>query len=178
MSLLKLDTLAFIRLQAQLQLNGTFAHTLRHERAAARVSVSIEQCDSAIWAQVVAGPRTSSITLERENPRNALRLASLIEATVNGTETGTMPAHDDPVLEMEILLRSAIRAGRGHYRLPIEDLDVSLSLCEGRFALQATLASASATLLVLLPRDSQQAFRVLRGNVRQFIASHRSALAA
>ena len=178
MSLLKLDTPAFIRLQAQLQLNGTFSHTLRHERAAAGVSVTIEQCDRATWARVVAGPRSSSITLERGNPRNALRLASLIEATVNGTESGTMPAHDDPVLEMEILLRSAIRAGRGHYRLPIEEPDVSLSLCEGRFALQANLSSGDVELLVLLPRDSQQAFRVLRGNVRHFIDSHRSALAA
>lgn len=177
MSFLKLDSLAFIRLQAQLQLNGTFSHTLRHERAA-RVSVTIEQCADAIWARVASGPRSNSITLDRGNPRNALRLAGLIEATANGTEPGNMPAPDDPVLEMEILLRSAIRTGRGHYRLPIADLDVSLSLREGRFALQATLASASAELLVLLPRDSQQAFRVLRGNVRQFIASHRSALAA
>lgn len=83
--LLRLNDAARARLHAQLNLNGTFTHTLRNAvRASVQVTVRIEQGPDAINAIVRGIESVNSITLSKHDRCNPSRLARFIESSANG----------------------------------------------------------------------------------------------
>jgi hypothetical protein len=182
-SLLKLNANAFTRLKAQLNLNGTFNHTLRNAKhVSMQLTVAVEQCSAAIHVQVSTGHHQSCVTLDRANRANAIRVARFIEAVANGYPFSGAPDDAEYSLAsgMEIMLRTAIRKGRGTHYLQVEDLDdLHVCLRQGcTGALIATIEADDVALKLLLPRDAAKAYSMLASNVEQFIAGHRAALAA
>ncbi|WP_330114900.1 hypothetical protein SA496_01130 [Pseudomonas sp. JS3066] len=180
---LRLDTAAFIRLKAQINLNGAFNHTLRNElRATAQVSVEIEQCERAVHATVRGGPYVNSVTLDKGNRTNAIRLARFIEASANGGSFGAVGlevGEDDLADDMELTLRHALRLGRGTHYLPTEDLDTCILMQRTWNGSQvAVLEADDVQVQIALPRDRRAAFEVLKADVGRFLAGHRAALAA
>ncbi|MCY1211811.1 hypothetical protein D9M69_465800 [compost metagenome] len=182
-SLFRLDANAFIRLKAQTNLNGTFQHTLRNElRATAQVSLEIEQCERAIHATVRGGPYVNSVTLDKANRTNAIRLARFIEASVNGGSFGAVGlevGEHELADDMELTLRYALRLGRGTHYLPTEDLDACVLMQKTRNGRQvAVLEADDVQVQIALPRDRRAAFNVLKADVGRFLAGHRATQAA
>lgn len=183
MNRLTLNAAAFIRLGAQLKLNGTFNHTLRNDqRISMAATVEVEQCSAAVYACIRIGRSCNSIKLDRNSKTAANRLARYIECIANGEAPIGVGEPGEYLLasDMEVMLRTAIRMGRGTHYLPVEELDdVAVFLCKtssGR--LLATLEAEDVSLEVLLPRSAPEAYTMLADNVERFIRGHRAALAA
>lgn len=184
MNRLTLNAAAFIRLGAQLKLNGTFNHTLRNDqRISMAATVEVEQCRAAMYVLISIGRSRNSITLDRNSKTAASRLTRYIESIANGEPVPMGVAEVDEYLlasDMEVMLRTAVRLGRGTHYLPVEGLnDVCVLLrktSSGR--LLATLEAEDVSLEVLLPRSAPEAYAMLADNVERFIRGHRAALAA
>src|SRR5690606_14507271 len=132
MNRLLLNTAALIRLEAQVRLNGTFQHRLTAENPHRGVlaTVVIEQCSQGIHVGVTHnGTRHSlCVTLDNQRSDNGARVARFIESTVNGDATSDVPEIDEYSLvsDLELMLRTAIRCGRGTYWLPAHELEPEL----------------------------------------------------
>lgn len=184
MNRLTLNAASFIRLGAQLKLNGTFSHTLRNDqRISMAATVEIEQCSAAIYVLISIGSSRNSITLDRSSKTAAGRLARYIESIANGEPVPMGVAEVDEYLlasDMEVMLRTAVRLGRGTHYLPVEGLDdVSVLLrktSSGR--LLATIEADGVVLQVLLPRSPAEAYATLAESVERLITGRRAALAA
>lgn len=178
-----LSTTAFIRLKAQLNLNGAFNHTLYNtHRMSVRSVVAIEQCHAALHVKVTIGRSCSSITVDRTASPDTRRIARFIEACANATPFDLAPFDEETELasEIEITLRSAVRLGRGTYYLDVEEIrDLCVGLSPTRSGLLlATIEADDVSVQVLLPRDIAKAYVMLAENVQTFITGHRNAQAA
>jgi len=183
MSRLLLNATAFIRLQAQVRLNGTFQHRLmaEHPRRSVLVTVAIEQCARALHAEVTHNGTRNAVTLDRQRRDNAARLAQFIEETVNGDPYSYVPAGDEHLLvsNIERVLRQAIRYGQGTYLFDADDLWPTLDISRnphGSYIAQIRLADA--TSMIVLPADKQRAYDRLASHLQQFLQGYRDALAA
>ncbi len=183
MSAFTLNAAAFVRLKAQLNLNGSFNHTLRNaQRTAVPAIVAVEQCCSAIHVKVSIGTSHNCLTIKRGQQPPTLRIAKFIEACANGTSFDEAPFPEEAELasQTEITLRSATRLGRGTYWLNIADIDdfsVCLRPSNGGGSL-ATLEAGNATMQVQLPRDVARAYSQLAENVHRFATGLRAAALA
>ena len=182
MNRLTLNAAAYIRLGAQLNLNGTFHHTLRNDqRVSMAATVAIEQCGAAICAQINISRSRHSITLDRSKTA-AMRLAGYIESIANGEGPIGMsePGEEQLAQSMEVALRKAIRTGQGTHYLPIEGLDgLLVAMHKGNTGrIVADIQAEHVSLQVLLPRNPAEAYAMLADNVERFISGHRAALAA
>lgn len=182
MSRLQLSANAGVRLRAQLNLSGTFTHTLHNaNRVSMQARVTIEPCSAAIHVRVEMGRSCNSLTLDRRNGSNPARLARFIESIANGECPLGIPEPGEHELasDMEIALRSAIGRGRGTHDLPVEDLEVCLRMRTGWGGeARAELEVEGTRLGMVLPANREQAYRELERKVGQLIASHRAAQAA
>ena len=183
MNRLTLNAAAFVRLGAQLKLNGTFNHTLRNDQhISMAATVEVEQCHAAVYVRINIGRSRNSITLDRNSKTAASRLARYIESIANGEPVPMGVAELDEYLlasDTEVMLRTAIRQGRGTHYLPVEGLDVAVLIgktSSGR--LLAAIEAEDVTLQVMLPRNPPEAYATLAENVERFIGGHRAAQAA
>jgi|GEM_PF-870600 len=188
MSRLLLNAAAFIRLQAQVRLNGTFQHRLmaEHPRRSVLVTVAIEQCARALHVEVTHNGTRNAVTLDRQRRDNAARLAQFIEETVNGDTQFSVIAQRAPdsdehllVSNIERVLRQAIRYGQGTYLFDADDLWPELDISRnphGSYIAQIRLADA--TSMIVLPADTQRAYARLADHLQQFLQGYRDALAA
>ncbi|MDR9875836.1 hypothetical protein RJC98_11630 [Pseudomonas allii] len=183
MSKLSLNASAYIRLQAQVNLSGTFNHTLHScdgcQSVAARVE--IDQCNAGITVLVQICGTLNSVTLDKHRKNNATRIASFIEGIANGRSTTGVPDVDEheAVSDIEATLRLAIRRGRGIYHLIADELEPSLQIQRNpRGGYIATLELDDAGYLFTLPADNQRAHTILAEYLNQFLQGYRNSLAA
>ncbi|MBU0839334.1 MAG: hypothetical protein KJ945_18760 [Gammaproteobacteria bacterium] len=183
MNRLQLNATAFIRLQAQVRLNGTFHHRLMAEnpRRTVQAIVAIEQCAKALRVEIAHNGTRNTVTLDRQRQDNAARLARFIEETVNGDapssvpEVGEYPLVDD----VEVVLRQAIRTGNGTFVFDADELRPELVIGRnphGSYIAQIRLDDA--TSMIVLPADTQRAYSRLADHVHLFLHDYRAALAA
>src|SRR5690606_34133548 len=117
---------AFIRLQAQVRLNGTFHHRLMAEnpRRSVHATVEMEQCTQGLHVRVTHNGNRHSlgVTLSKQRHDTAARVARFIEDAVNG-DASDVPDADEYLLvsDIEVVLRQALRMGRGTYQLPADE---------------------------------------------------------
>lgn len=168
----------------QIAQNGTFIHGLctRQGLTVALAYVLIEQCDAAVHLRVDLGESRSSLTLARRDD-TAERAARFIEEVANG-ESVTVQEAGEYLLELDLedMLREAIRVGRGTYYFPDDqnlDLDLALVLRPAstdprRSVFHFEMHGRAITLPLLLPLDRQQAYRMLSDCVQELIANYRS----
>lgn len=183
MNRLQLNATAFIRLQAQVRLNGTFHHRLMADnpRRSVLVSVAIEQYGTALRAEVTHNGTRNTVTLDRQRQDNPARLARFIEETVNGDTPSSVAETGDPVLvdNIELVLRQALRAGRGTLVFDADELQPELVISRnphGSYIAQIRLDDA--TSMIVLPADTQRAYSRLADHVHLFLHDYRNALAA
>ncbi|WP_025128886.1 hypothetical protein [Pseudomonas sp. PH1b] len=184
MSRLTLNACAYIRLQAQVGLSGTFHHTLHSRDGCHSVSaqVEIEQCSAGIAVMVrICGTRNTSVTLDKHRKNNAQRVASFIEGIANGRCPTGVPDVDEylVVSDIEADLRHAIRQGRGTYHMIAHELEPSLQIQRnphGGYTAKLELDDAGCELT--LPTDSQRAYEILADNLNRFLRGYRDSLAA
>lgn len=167
--------------------NGTFTHLLRDAQGIVRgmANIIVEQCDKAISVRVELGDSRNSITLARRDDAGE-RIARFVEEIANGVTPSSVPEVDEHELvsEEEVMLRDAIRLGRGTYYLVAED-DLDLCLClrpgviePSRTLFRFELNGAAITLWLMLPADRQIAYELLSGCVEELVANYRSGAAA
>lgn len=184
MSRLSLNASAYIRLQAQVALSGTFHHTLlsRDFRQSVSAQVEIEQCTAGIEVTVrISGTRNTAVTLDKNRKNNAARVASFIEGVANGRLPVGVPDVDeyDVVSDIESVLRRAIRHGHGTYYLPAHELEPCLLIHRNpRGGYTAKLELNGAACMLTLPADSQRAYAMLADNLQRFLTGYRDSLAA
>lgn len=183
MSRLQLNATAFIRLQAQVRLNGTFQHRLMAEnpRRSVFASVAVEQCGKALRIEVTHNGTRNTVTLDRQRPDNAARLARFIEETVNGDTPSSVPETGEGHLvdNIEIVLRQALRAGSGTFVFDADELQPELVISRnphGSYIAQIRLDDA--TSMIVLPADRQRAYTQLSDHLAMFLLGYRDALAA
>ncbi|WP_405121650.1 hypothetical protein [Pseudomonas petroselini] len=183
MSRLSLNASAYIRLQAQVNLSGTFNHILHScdgcQSVAARVE--IDQCNAGITVLVQICGTLNSVTLDKHRKNNATRVASFIEGIANGRSPTGVPDVDkhEAVSDIEATLRLAIRRGRGIYHLIADELEPSLQIQRNpRGGYIATLELDDAGYLFTLPADNQRAHAILAEYLNQFLQGYRNSLAA
>jgi hypothetical protein len=185
MNRLSLNAAAYIRLQAQVHLSGTFNHTLhsRDDRHFVAAQVEIEQCTDGITVMVrICGTRNTSVTLDKHRKNNATRVASFIEGIANGRSPTGVPDVDEheAVSDIEATLSLAIRRGRGIYHLIADELEPSLKIQRnprGGFIAVIEIDDDAGCLLTL-PADNQRAYVILAENLDQFLQGYRNSLAA
>lgn len=184
MNRLLLNATAFMRLQAQVRLNGTFHHRLMAEnpRRSVYATVAIEQCTQGLHVTVTHNGNRHSlgVALDKKRNDNAARVARFIEDAVNG-DTSNVPEVDEYLLisDMEIVLRQALRMGRGTYQLPADELEPELLISRnphGSYIAQIRLEDA--TSMIVLPADGQRAYDRLASHLQQFLQGYRDSLAA
>ncbi|RTY77203.1 hypothetical protein [Pseudomonas veronii] len=183
MSRLSLNAAAYIRLQAQVNLSGTFNHTLHSRDGGQSVAaqVEIEQCTAGITVMVRICGTLNSVTLDKHRKNNATRVASFIEGIANGRSPTGVPDVDEheAVSDIEATLRLAIRRGRGIYHLIADELEPSLQIQRNpRGGYIATLELDDAGYLFTLPADNQSAHAILAEYLNQFLQGYRNSLAA
>lgn len=182
MSQLALTTPGFIRLQAQVALNGTFTHTLSNtERVSVAAQVSIEQCAQAIDVRVRIGNTANSVSLDKYRTDNGKRVAHFIEQIVNGHALTNVPDVDEYLLvtDLERTLRQALRRGHGTYYLPADELEPCLLIRRNRFGgYTAQIELHGAACMLTLPADTRRAYAMLADNLRRFLTGYRDSLAA
>jgi hypothetical protein len=184
MSRLSLNAAAYIRLQAQVHLSGTFNHTLhsRDDRHSVPAQVEIEQCTAGITVMVrICGTCNTSVTLDKHRKNNATRVASFIEGIANGRSPTGVPDVDEyeAVSDIEASLRQAIRRGRGIYHLIADELEPSVQIQRNRHGgYTAKIELDDAGCVLTLPADSQRAYAILSENLNQFLQGYRNSLAA
>jgi len=183
MSRLSLNASAYIRLQAQVNLSGTFNHILHScdgcQSVAARVE--IDQCNAGIKVLVQICGTLNSVTLDKHRKNNATRVASFIEGIANGRSPTGVPDVDkhEAVSDIEATLRLAIRRGRGIYHLIADELEPSLQIQRNPHGgYIATLELDDAGYLFTLPADNQRAHAILAEYLNQFLQGYRNSLAA
>jgi hypothetical protein len=177
MSLLTLTTPGFIRLQAQVALNGTFTHTLSNaERISVIAQVTIEQCKQAIDVRVRIGNTANSLQLPKHRTDNGNRVARFIQQIANGRSN----ADEFPLAsELERTLRQALRKGHGTYYLPADELEPTLLIRRNRSGGHtAQINLHGAACMLTLPADTQRAHAMLVDNLRRFLTGYRDSLAA
>jgi hypothetical protein len=185
MSRLSLNAAAYIRLQAQVNLSGTFNHTLHSCDGCQSVAaqVEIEQCTAGITVMVrICGTLNTSVTLDKHRKNNATRVASFIEGIANGRSPTGVPDVDEheAVSDIEATLRLAIRRGRGIYHLIADELEPSLQIQRnprGGYIAKLEIDDDAGCLLTL-PADNQRAYAMLAENLNQFLQGYRNSLAA
>lgn len=176
MTHLTLSPAARARLQAQINLNGTFNHTLTNdERVRVNAVVNVEQCSQAIRVSVMTGPSTSCITLDRTAANNGYRVARFITETANGWPC-TVPAVGEHELvdDMELTLRETLSMRRGTHYLPIDDLDVSVQVFERGAGLVANLQADDVQFSCWLPQNREPAYQELCRQTARFIQALRA----
>ena len=184
MSKLSLNAAAYIRLQAQVRLSGTFNHTLHSRDSGQSVAaqVEIEQCTAGITVMVrICGTRNTSVTLDKHRKNNATRVASFIEGIANGRSPTGVPDVDEheAVSDIEATLRLAIRRGRGTYHLIADELEPSFQIQRNRHGgSTAKIELDNAGCVLTLPADNQRAYVILAENLNQFLQGSRNSLAA
>ncbi|WP_289141187.1 hypothetical protein [uncultured Pseudomonas sp.] len=184
MSRLSLNACAYIRLQAQVGLSGTFNHTLysRDDRQSVPAQVEIEQCTAGITVMVrICGTQNTSVTLDKHRKNNATRVASFIESIANGRCPTGVPDVDEylVVSNIEADLRHAIRHGHGTYHLIAHELEPSLLIQRNpRGGYTAKLELDKAGCVLTLPADKQRAYAILADNLNRFLQGYRNSLAA
>ncbi|SED27161.1 hypothetical protein FIV41_13490 [Pseudomonas marginalis] len=184
MSRLSLNAAAYIRLQAQVHLSGTFNHTLhtRDDRHSVPAQVEIEQCTAGITVMVrICGTRNTSVTLDKHRKNNATRVASFIEGIANGRSPTGVPDVDEheAVSDIEATLRLAIRRGRGIYHLIADELEPSIQIQRNRHGgSTAKIELDNAGCVLTLPADNQRAYAILAENLNQFLQGYRNSLAS
>lgn len=183
MNRLQLNATAFIRLQAQVRLNGTFQHRLMAEnpRRSVLTSVAIEQCGKALRVEVTHNGTRNTVTLDRQRQDNPARLARFLEETVNGDEPSSVSETGETMLvdNIEIVLRQALRVGRGTFLFDVDELQPELVISRnphGSYIAQIRLDDA--TSMIVLPADRQRAYAQLSDHVAMFLHGYRDALAA
>lgn len=182
MSRLSLNAAAYIRLQAQVHLSGTFNHTLHSCNSCQSVSaqVEIEQCTAGITVIVHICGTLNSVTLDKHRKNNATRVASFIEGIANGRSPTSVPDIDEheAVSDIEATLRLAIRRGRGIYHLIADELEPCLEIQRNRHGgCTAKIELDSAGCVLTLPADNQHAYAILAENLNQFLQGYRNSLA-
>ncbi|MFP6861258.1 hypothetical protein [Pseudomonas sp.] len=183
MSRLTLNASAYIRLQAQVGLSGTFNHTL-HSRDGQSVAaqVEIEQCTAGIEVMVrISGTRNTAVVLDKQRKNNANRVASFIEGVANGRcPTGVPDIEEYAVVSViEADLRRAIRRGHGTYYLIADELEPCLLIHRNtRGGYTAKLELNGAACMLTLPADTQKAYAMLAENLRRFLTGYRDSFAA
>jgi len=184
MSRLKLSNQSKQLLSEQVRLTGTFHHDLKTAAGTnVQATVEFDQCTSAIHLSVAISGTRNSITLDRKHRNNGRRAARFIEASANGgVESLSLDGSDehDLVTDTEIMLRHAVRTGKGSYypRIAgIEDLRLIVASTQ-RGAIVATLETDDASAQILLPRATHEGYAVLVEHLERFVAGHRSAVAA
>ena len=170
-------------LSVQVAQNGTFIHGLCTDQGLtiALAYVLIEQCDIAIHLRVELGDSRNTLTLARRDD-NAERVALFIEELANGVSPVSVPTIDEIewVSAREILQRDAVRLGQGTFHLPDDqDLDLALVLHPAttdplRSVFYFEMHGRGVTLPVLLPKDREQAYRLLADCVPELMANYRS----
>ncbi len=115
--------------------NGTFLHQLRDAQGNARViaTIAIEQCDQAISVRLEMADTRNQITISRRDDAGE-RIACFVEDVANGKTPSAVPElHEAELIDcQEVMLREAIRLGRGTYYLAIEgELDLCLLVRAG-----------------------------------------------
>lgn len=183
MSRLSLNAGAYIRLQAQVTLSGTFNHTLHSRDRVQTVTakVEIDQCNAGITVLVQICGTLNSVTLDKHCKNNATRVASFIEGIANGlSPTGVPDVNEhEAVGDIEATLRLAIRRGRGIYHLIADELDPSVQIQRNpRGGYIAKLELDDAGCVLTLPADKQRAYAILAENLNQFLQGYRNSLAA
>ncbi len=185
MSRLSLNASAYIRLQAQVGLSGTFNHTLQSRdcRQSVAAQVEIEQCTAGISVTVqVAGLRdTYSVALDKYRADTAQRVARFIEGTANGRTPSDVPDVDEyqVVSDIERALRGAIRLGRGTHYLIAHELEPALHIARNpRGGYTARIELDDASCMLTLPADTQRAYAMLADNLNRFLQGYRNSLAA
>jgi hypothetical protein len=184
MSRLSLNAAAYIRLQAQVNLSGTFNHTLHSRDGGQSVAaqVEIEQCTAGITVMVrICGTRNTSVTLDKHRKNNATCVASFIEGIANGRSPTGVPDVDEhqAVSDTEATLRLAIRRGRGKWRVIADELEPSIQIQRNRQGgSTAKIELDNAGCVLTLPADNQRAYAILAENLNQFLQGYRNSLAA
>lgn len=184
MSRLSLNAAAYIRLQAQVNLSGTFNHTLHSRDGGQSVAaqVEIEQCTAGITVMVrICGTRNTSVTLDKHRKNNATCVASFIEGIANGrSPTGASDVDEhQAVSDTEATLRLAIRRGRGKWRVIADELEPSIQIQRNRQGgSTAKIELDNAGCVLTLPADNQRAYAILAENLNQFLQGYRNSLAA
>lgn len=184
MSRLSLNAAAYIRLQAQVHLSGTFNHTLHtlDGNHSVPAQIEIEQCTAGITVIVrICGTRNTSVTLDKHRKNNATRVARFIEGIANGRSPIGVSDVDEHefVSDIEATLRLAIRRGRGIYHLIADELEPSLEIQRNRRGgSTAKIELDNAGCILTLPADNQRAYAILAENLNQFLHGYRNSLAA
>lgn len=184
MSRLSLNASAYLRLQAQVGLSGTFHHTLhtRDCRHSVPVKIEIEQCTAGIEVRVqICGTRNTCVSLAKNRKDNATRVASFIEGIANGRAPVGVPDVDEyqVVSDIEAGLRRAIRLGRGAYHMIAHELEpVLLIQSNPRGGYTARLELDDTICMLTLPADTQRAYTMLADNLNRFLQGYRNSLAA
>lgn len=183
MSRLSLNAGAYIRLQAQVALSGTFNHTLHSRDGGQTVTakVEIDQCTAGITVLVQICGTANSVTLDKHRKNNATRVASFIEGIANGLSPIDVPDvnEHEAVGDIEATLRLAIRRGRGIYHLIADELEPSVQIQRNpRGGYIAKLELDDAGCVLTLPADNQRAYAILAENLNQFMQGYRNSLAA
>ncbi len=184
MSRLSLNAAAYIRLQAQVNLSGTFNHTLHSRDGGQSVAaqVEIEQCTAGITVMVrICGTSNTSVTLDKHRKNNATCVASFIEGIANGRSPTGVPDVDEhqAVSDTEATLRLAIRRGRGKWRVIADELEPSIQIQRNRQGgSTAKIELDNAGCVLTLPADNQRAYAILAENLNQFLQGYRNSLAA
>lgn len=182
MSVLSLAPDSRAQLAGQIAQNGTFIHGIRTDQGltVALAYVVIEQCDAAVHLRVDLGESRNSLTLARRDD-TAERAARFIEEVANGESVTVQEAGEYLLVsDLETLLREAMRLGRGTFHIPDDqDLDLALVLHTAstdplRSVFHFEMHGRTVTLPLLLPKDRQQAYRMLSDCVQELIANYRS----
>jgi len=183
MSRLSLNASAYIRLQAQVNLSGTFNHSLHSRDGGQSVSaqVEIEQCTVGIMVIVHICGTLNSVTLDKHRKDNATRVASFIESIANGrSPTGAREVDEhEAVSDTEATLRLAIRRGHGKWRVIADELEPSIQIQRNRNGGRTVKIDLdNAGCVITLPADNQRAYAILAENLNQFLQGYRNSLAA
>ncbi|MCY1361739.1 hypothetical protein D9M69_484170 [compost metagenome] len=129
--------------------------------------------------QVAIGSSRNSVTLDNRNRNNADRVARFLTALANGYRTNVPDAGEHELLdEVEDTLRRAITQGRGAFQVPLEDLDIWLTISrkDANYAVQ--LDADDVRVHSQIPLHRPAAYRELEAFVYGFVQSYRASQAA
>ncbi|MFJ3259868.1 hypothetical protein ACIPK7_06400 [Pseudomonas sp. NPDC086581] len=175
---LALTRLSRERLQQQAGLSGVFHHLLSNGAGLAiQAVVTIEQCERAAEVNITIGDRNCSVTLDNRTRDNHHRIERFITAEANGFTPSGVPeiGEDELVSSMESTLRHALQLGRGTHYLPVDDLDIALSLRRSRLGFDCKLDGHGATVHFRLQLDRRRAYSRLFETASQFVQGVRLA---